>query len=700
MSSSCRSNSANPARFNKSEFLRQLNVNHNFLFLFQDAKRRELLEVMIHGVKARCKYPASVREFCIKMSGQSSLAYDNLRSTFNKNLPDKSTIRGWYANSYQNSPPGINHEILKVLGNKASEKKSKGSELICSLVVDEMSIRQHAQWCNSSKTVLGYPTYGRDKSDDTLAKQVIVFMLVGVNERLQSAMAYHFIASLDGAQRSEMLKEVITAVATCGITVLNVTFDGLRANQAMCERLGANMTLSSATFQPYICLSDQKTYILKDPPHMIKLVRNVFGTKRIIYDRQGGKIEWAYIEKLVEFGKSRDFNLMHKLNQKHIQWKRNIMKVDLAVQTLSASAAGSIDFLMNNGETDFLGAAPTIRFLSIFDRIFDVFNTKYDDSSEVNVFKRALNPENRIVVFALFEEAIEYIEGLKIAHPEDSTKKILITRSKSQTGFNGFISNMHVVKLIYREYVEQKHLLACIQTYRLGQDHLEMFFGRCRALNGHNDNPTVQQFHAAFRKLLVFDTLLSSKYSNCAEIDIPNQPLGNILYVSSRQKKGTHETEDVTPADLETLHQKLAEIEAIEQNCLIDSHKDYTIAYIGRIIENRIECDSKIWCNYCKNIFKENAKKTNVYVGSKLKEFPCQSTFEICKAADRFLKLKILSEETDFSKIYAGISSCLDLGNLFPATDFSHDFEHKLYFVKAIVDVYIYKSEALFGQKH
>lgn len=652
-------------------------------------KRREILEVMIHGVKAGCKYPASVREFCLQMSYISPRAYEHFRTTFSRNLPDRTTIRGWYANSYFNSPPGINHEILKLLGNKASQKKAMGSELICSLVVDEMSIRQHAQWCDKSKTIIGYPTYGRIASSDDLANQAIVFMLVGVNERLQSAIAYHFLASLNGSQRSELLKEVITSITECGIRVLNVTSDGLRANQTMCEHLGANMNMSSATFQPFICLSDQKTYILKDPPHMIKLVRNTFGKKQVIFDGQGGEIKWTYIEKLVEYGKSRDFNLVHKLNQKHIQWKRNIMKVDLAVQTLSASVAGALDFLMKKGETDFLGSSSTSRFLTIFDKLFDVFNTKYDDKYEANVFKRALSPENRLIVFALFEEATDYIEGLKIIHPNCPTEKVPIILSMSNAGFKGFITNMHVVKLIYREYVEQKQLLTCIQTYRLGQDQLEMFFGRCRALNGHNDNPTVQQFHGAFRKLIAFDTLLCSKFSNCNEIDIPNQPLGNILYVSSRQKNTPAEVDDATPADLETLHQNLAEIEAIEQNCLIDSLKGYTIAYIAREIENRIECNGRIQCSLCKQIFTENAKMEHVYIGSKLKQNPCKSTHEICKLTDRFLKLRILSEQTDFSKIYAAISSSMDLANLFPATDFSHDFEHKLYFVKAIVDIYV-----------
>lgn len=124
-----------------------------------------------------------------------------------------------------------------------------------------------------------------------------------------------------------------------------------------------------------------------------------------------------------------------------------------------------------------------------------------------------------------------------------------------------------------------------------------MFFGRCRACNGHNDNPTVQQFEGAYRKLLAFDNLLCSKYSNCNEVDVPNQPIGNILYVSSRSEPASSSSIDdsnVTPAELETILQKLSEIEAMEQNYLLDSLKDYSTAYIASQIDNRIGSKNRI----------------------------------------------------------------------------------------------------------
>lgn len=483
------------------------------------------------------------------------------------------------------------------------------------------------------------------------------------------------------------------AVLKNGIKILNVTSDGLPANQTMCERLGASMDHHSIAFKPYMRFSNDKIYIIKDAPHMLKLVRNTYGSKQIIFDRDGGEIKWSYIEKLVEYGKTREFRLIHKLNQKHLQWKRCIMKVDIADQTLSASTAGSLKFLIEQGENDFRDAGPTIRFITIFDKLFDVFNTKYNDKNEPNVFKRALSPNNRVAVFALFEEAIEYIENLQIIDQEEINEKIPIIDSRSFTGFRGFINNMHVLRLIYQEYIENNQLLDFIPTYRLCQDPLEMYFGKNRACNGHNDSPTPQQFEGANRKLQVFDNLLCSKYSNCNEIDIPNQPIGNILYVSSRSSSISstlsEDNSNVTSAELETMMQKLSEIEAMEENCLLDSLKDYTIAYISGQIENRIGKNDRIHCSYCEKIFKENAKIQNVHIGFILLASPCKSTFDICKATDRLLKLSQFSEQVSCSRMHAGVLSCLEMNTLFEKTDFSHDFEHKLFFVKAIVDIYV-----------
>lgn len=647
---------------------------------------------MANGVKSGTKYPASVRELCLGMSYASQRAYEILRSTFKKNLPDRSTLRAWYANSSFDCAPGINSQVFQLLEKKVAEKKAFDEELICSLSLDEMSIRRHAQWCHSKKMLLGYPSYGKDYTErnSKLAKQTIVFMISGVNDRFHFPIAYHFITSINGIERAKLLKEICDALNKVGVNILNVTFDGYSANFKMCETLGANLKFDSNEFQPYIIFqNDHKTYIFNDPPHNEKLVRNTLAKKKCLIDKDGGEIKWSIIEKLVEYSRHNNFNFLHKLKQKHIQWKNNIMNVEVAVQTFSNSTADSIQILMNENVAGFENALPTIQFIRNFNDTFDVLNSKTDNNS--NIFKKALCPTNRLQVFELFDKMIEYIKHLKFI--DENNEVQLIIESDVNRGFNGFITNMLVIKLIYQEYVENKQLLTSIQVYWLGQDILEILFGKIRASDGYNDNPTVQQFMAAFRKLLVFYTILCSKHANCKDFGLSTIPFANILYTSSRASISTRRNDKnnliVTSAEIETLYQKIAEIEALENNSLLDNLQGYSISYVATLIEQRIINEDRMYCDGCKNVFEENDKIEKTFIGSKLLIKPTCSTFEVCREVDRFIKFQLMRGNISHDLILAGIWNRLQLENLFPKTNFNHDSGHKLYLVRSIIDVYI-----------
>jgi hypothetical protein len=47
------------------------------------------------------------------------------------------------------------------------------------------------------------------------------------------------------------------------------------------------------------------------------------------------------------------------------------------------------------------------------------------------------------------------------------------------------------------------------------QDHIELFFGKIRTLGGCNNNPTLNQFKAAYQKLLVHNDIQDVVRGNC-----------------------------------------------------------------------------------------------------------------------------------------------------------------------------------------
>ena len=52
------------------------------------------------------------------------------------------------------------------------------------------------------------------------------------------------------------------------------------------------------------------------------------------------------------------------------------MNVKVAAQTLSSSAAGAIEYLMNSGHPKFADAEGAIRFICIIDKLFDLLNSR------------------------------------------------------------------------------------------------------------------------------------------------------------------------------------------------------------------------------------------------------------------------------------------------------------------------------------
>lgn len=641
---------------------------------------------LVYGLKHKNKYPPAVREFCLNLHYLSPRGYEFVRETFKNKLPHVNTIRSWYSLSDINSGPGINNKCLEILEQKVIEQKAEGSELIVSLQFDEMSIRKHVQWCHSSKQILGLVTYGNQSNEPTIASQVIVFMITGLNMNLKVPIAYHFITSLNSTQRKELLTSVLNSISNVGVKVSTVTFDGLQANLTMCETLGANLDVYSDEFRPYFTdCNGKRVYIIVDPCHVEKLVRNTLGRKEVLLDNDDEKVKWSFFEDLVSYSQNKGFALTHKMTQKHLQWRKKIMKVDIAVQTLSASTADSMEFLMNEGCEEFQNASSTIKFIRLFNDLFDVFNTK--SKSCDNPLKVAMCEMNKEQIISLFDVAEDYLKNLKFVNEKNQTQ--YLCKSRSKTGFIGYIINMRSLALLYSEYVESLCLMTSITTYSFSQDHLEIMFGICRSLNGFNDNPTVQQFTAAYRKILVQNTVFSSREGNCCPLRIVSKPISNVLEISSRRPVISGNQEEQVPnfVEIEKLHRTLCEVEALEKSGLTENLNNYTTAYIARIIENKII--NNMYCQECSNIFSENPKVQNSFESSKLIGKPCIDTVKVCTEADRYLKLRFLTGEINFATIQYAIFQKINFETLYPNTNFLHNEDHKLYFVRSIVDSYV-----------
>lgn len=260
------------------------------------------------------KYEPAVRKFAVTTHFHSPRAYRFIREQLGNCLPHEKTLARWYSSI--DGAPGFTQEALKMLKLRAVAAASSNppSKLICSLVFDEMNIRQQTEF--DGTYYHGFVDMGPEVTFDvkSIATQVLVFMVVAINGSWKVPVGYFFIDSLNAEQKASLISQCLDLIKQCGISVANITFDGCPANLSMSSKLGCS--LKPDNLKP--TLGGYETNILPDPSHMIKLIRNAFGDKRQFIDSSNEFVDFKYVEMLNKLQENEGLHLANKLRKKHI----------------------------------------------------------------------------------------------------------------------------------------------------------------------------------------------------------------------------------------------------------------------------------------------------------------------------------------------------------------------------------------------
>jgi hypothetical protein len=265
----------------------------------------------------------------------------------------------------------------------------------------------------------------------------------------------------------------------------------------MMQALGANLNATDMqSWFPHPADPSLRVQIILDACHMLKLMRNCLASYGILKDSNGAKINWNYVEQLHKLQEFEGLRLGNKLKTAHIMWTKQKMKVNLAAQTLSASVADAIEFCRVHLKLyQFSGSEATVHFLRTIDRLFDILNSR-------NPFgkgsKAPMKTFNDSVWRPFLIETMHYLSKLTDAkgQPMHTTKR--------RTPFIGLLCTISSVVAVFDDFVGRPNApLKYLLTYKLSQDHLELFFGAVRSSFGCNNNPTVRQFMSAYKRLLM-----------------------------------------------------------------------------------------------------------------------------------------------------------------------------------------------------
>lgn len=210
-------------------------------------------------------------------------------------------------------------------------------------------------------------------------------------------------------------------------------------------------------------------------------------------------------------------------------------------------------------------------------------------------------------------------------------------------------------------------------------------------MGGYNDNPTVQQFEAAFKKLLVHNDVVCSKKANCID------PGTKILSISSFRKPKQNIAPNLIELDDDFLFDDEFDESMLPQST--DDRQSHAIAYRASVLEKKIinahRTKQIVKCQDCIEAFVENELTQDSFIRFKAQSSeisqPCKSTFEICKFVDSFLSF-FETETISFDAALLKIVRNIKFETLFTSSDFDthSDFGHKYEFVKTIVKTYMH----------
>ena len=276
---------------------------------------------------------------------------------------------------------------------------------------------------------------------------------------------------------------------------------------------------------------------------MLKLIRNYLALKGPIFYDNKEIIDWQYIK-----------NFVCKIKNRHIYFHNEKLKVFLAAQVLSTSTATALNYLeFEIKDKIFEGSSATATFYKIFNDIFDILNSKNKFCKVPG--RKVMTEKDLPELQKKIDECTEYIEKLfvNVAAPVKSKRKVsneneklnqqnennsdkkkketIIVRkpvlkcTTVRTGFLGFIVCLKNLFSLCKMLFQEKAVLY-ILSYKMSQDHVEMFFALIRRMNGFTNNPTTVQFQSAYKKLLLNNINVAVPASaNCS-------PQDNTLMVS------------------------------------------------------------------------------------------------------------------------------------------------------------------------
>ena len=525
------------------------------------------MQLELHSRKKKGRrYSPQMKSIAVSLYHASGKAYRILSKLFI--LPTKSSLRRYI--SRMPAATGISQGALNIIKKKVDSMNEL--EKLCTLCMDELSLKTNLFYDITKDMIVGLEDFGSGTRTNKVANHAFVILLRSISGKWKQPLGYALVNG--GCPREEMeelMKDAIDKVEGIGLNVVVVMSDMGSNFQSLANHLGVTPE------RPWFTHNDKKYFLMFDPPHLLKSVRN--NLMKYIFKFGNYIAQWKDIIEFYNKDKELAIRAAPKLTEKHIRPNNfNKMKVKYASQILSHTVAASLCTYVSIGGLA-SSAMGTAQLLFKFNSLFDCVNVSTINSPKE--LKRAMTTTSSHQSY--LEEASTFIKDLKVFEGNvEVTGRIQCLK--------GWLITIKAILLIW-DQLHQNYGFKFLLTRRLNTDPIENFFGSIRQQGGNSDNPTPIQFTRAFRKLF-FSSFLNSSTGNCAD------DLDNLLAQFAEAKSRKSNVPAMAALPKVAPHLEIGTVDYRENEVSENLLKDNPIAYVAGYLLQK--CFKLHECSTCR----------------------------------------------------------------------------------------------------
>jgi hypothetical protein len=546
--------------------------NSNSLAIF-------ILDQVYNYAQKRPKWTESTIRQCIAWRYASPKGYEFGRRSHIIKAPSKTTLRR-YMSGIKGTHDLIQSRLL------AEANNLKDIERVCSLVVDDMAIKEKLEYNRSEDKFYGLPSIPTNNpmgKRPVLANKLLCFVIHGLSTKYTIPVGYFFHKTLSSERFHQITLDILKLVHRLGFKVLRLVSDNHKSNVALFKSLGSGelKTRIQHPVEPQMPL-----FLSFDYCHVIKNARNIFLDHKMASSK--GIIQAEYLQQLHTIQKSCLIKPIPFLTKKHLFpntfEKMNVLR---AVQIFSPAIIAALKYLAayNNSSFDFSEAHATIEYIENMNQFFKV----HDVSDRVQHFKQ-LDPQcapytdmtdERLTW--LSETFPKYIEDIQ----NTSAKKKMKGLTKETA--HALIFTSHSTSACIKYLLTETNFYFVL-TRAFNSDAIESMFSNIRMRGGSHDATDANAAHYAIQNILKSGIIKSAPSANVS-VDITS--ISTVIIPPTPTMTVVIPEEDLQFDLPDSINDSIAELRCESYHVgfgIISASVAMMAGYIIKTLEERIDC--------------------------------------------------------------------------------------------------------------